>query len=407
MNVRKIISPFLIALVLVFVGCKKYAEQEAGVTVACYYFPNYHVDPRNEEIHGNGWSEWELVKEARPRFKGHVQPKVPLWGYTDEAAPEAMAQKIDAAADYGVDTFIFDWYYYDGRPFLQRALEQGFLRAPNRQRLKFALMWANHDWLDIQPKSLHKKVRVLFPGVVTPEIFDNLTDYVIEHYFKQPNYWKIDGAPYFSIYEIQTLSKSFGDLDATAKALQRFRDKTRAAGFPDLHLNAVIWGNPILPGETRVKNVSELIDFLGFNSVTSYVWVHHVRLPQFPQTPFDFVRQKYFEYARKAIRQFNVPYYPNVTMGWDPSPRCNQNDPFEPQGYPFMATIGGNTPQAFKEALLEMKTFLQQQPPADRIVTINAWNEWTEGSYLEPDTVNGMKYLEAIKAVFGNDKEED
>lgn len=83
--------------------------------VAVYYFPNYHVDKRNEAWHGEGWTEWELVKRATPRFEGHDLPKVPLWGYTDEADPVDMAQKIDAAADHGVDTFIFDWYWYEGR----------------------------------------------------------------------------------------------------------------------------------------------------------------------------------------------------------------------------------------------------------------------------------------------------
>ncbi len=88
------------------------AEGEAGAatkpaaekyTVACYYFPNYHLDRRNEAKHGKGWSEWELVKAAKPRFEGHHQPNVPAWGYTDEADPKQMAQKIDAAADAGVD----------------------------------------------------------------------------------------------------------------------------------------------------------------------------------------------------------------------------------------------------------------------------------------------------------------
>jgi len=405
MNALKLPAFVVLTLTVILTGCgqEKYSGVEKEkITVACYYFPNYHIDARNEKVHGPGWTEWELVKNARPRFDGHDQPKVPLWGYTNEADPHDMAQKIDAAADHGVDVFIFDWYYYDDGPFLQRALENGFLRAFNRNRLKFALMWANHDWKDIHPKSLHKKGRVLYPGVISRRTFEEMTDYIIEHYFRKPNYWKINGCPYFFLYEIQTLTTSFGDLETTAKALQRFRDKTKAAGFPDLHLNAVVWGNPILPGETRVKNIPELIDYLGFDSVTSYVWIHHVRLPEFPQTPYSYVQQKYFEYARKAVRQFNVPYYPNVTMGWDSSPRCNQADPFVAEGYPFMATIGGNTPKAFKEALNEMKTFLLQQLPEDRIVTINAWNEWTEGSYLEPDVEHGFKYLEAIRDVFGS-----
>ena len=78
--------------------------------VAAYYFPNYHIDPRNEAWHGTGWNEWELVRQARPRFSGHNQPKEPLWGYEDEADPAVMAKKIDAAAEHGLTSFLFDWY---------------------------------------------------------------------------------------------------------------------------------------------------------------------------------------------------------------------------------------------------------------------------------------------------------
>jgi hypothetical protein len=143
-----------------------------------------------------------------------------------------------------------------------------------------------------------------------------------------------------------------------------------------------------------------LVEQLGFDSVTSYVWVHHVILPSFPATNYDYVRDKYLEYWCEAEKTFHVPYYPNVTMGWDSSPRANQSDPFVDQRYPFMATISGNTPERFKAALEATRRRLQTRPPRQRVLTINCWNEWTEGSYLEPDTVYGMKYLEAIKDVF-------
>src|ERR1041385_4237660 len=94
---------------------------------------------------GKDWSEWELVKAAKPRFTGHQQPKVPLWGYGDESDPKVMAQKIAAAADHGIDAFIFDWYYSNEGPSLESALARGFLGAANNTRLKFALMWANDD----------------------------------------------------------------------------------------------------------------------------------------------------------------------------------------------------------------------------------------------------------------------
>jgi len=78
------------------------------ITVAAYYFPNYHEDARNAAYFEDGWTEWELVKEAQPRFDNHHQPNLPAWGFTDEADPVQMAQKIQAAADHGIDAFIFD-----------------------------------------------------------------------------------------------------------------------------------------------------------------------------------------------------------------------------------------------------------------------------------------------------------
>ena len=65
--------------------------------IFAYYFPNWHVDALNEKWHGRGWTEWEVVKCARARFEGHAQPKVPLWGYEDEADPRIMEKKIRTA----------------------------------------------------------------------------------------------------------------------------------------------------------------------------------------------------------------------------------------------------------------------------------------------------------------------
>ncbi|MBL8991840.1 MAG: glycoside hydrolase family 99-like domain-containing protein, partial [Spirochaetia bacterium] len=90
--------------------------------VGVYYFPNYHVDKRNELVHGKGWTEWQLMKHATPRFPGHEALPQPLWGYNDEADPEVMELKINAAADHGIDFFIYDWYYYDDGLYLERGL---------------------------------------------------------------------------------------------------------------------------------------------------------------------------------------------------------------------------------------------------------------------------------------------
>ena len=372
------------------------------ITVASYYFGQYHPnDPRNEKVHGKGWSEWELIKAAKPRFPGHQQPKVPLWGYEDESDPTVMARKIDAAADHGINAFIFDWYYYDDGPFLDRPIDQGFLKAKNHQRIKFAFMWANHDWQKhLFPARRGDPRDALYPGKVSPAGFERITDHLIKNYFSHPSYWTIDGKPYFSVYDLTKLLESFGSVEATRAALDAFRQKAKAAGLPGVHLNAVVWGHAVLPVEKVPADPAKLVKDLGFDSVTSYVWIHHVALPKL-QTDYNEVRDAYFRYWNEAARKFDVPYYPNVTMGWDSSPRAHQDDEFGNFGYPFTNTIAGNTPERFQEALAMTKRRLLAKPGGPRIFNINCWNEWTEGSYLEPDQRTGMKYLEAVREVFG------
>jgi hypothetical protein len=375
----------------------------SAITVASYYFGQYHPnDPRNLKERGSEWSEWELVKAARPRFPGHQQPKVPLWGYQDESDPRVMAQKIATAADHAIHPFIFDLYYYDDGPFLDRPIDQGFLRATNNHRLKFALMWANHDWIkNLFPYRKGDPQTVLYPGKVTPTSFERITEHVIKDYFAHPSYWKIDGQPYFSFYDLGKLVENFGSVTATRVALDHFRVKAKAAGLPGLHLNAVAWGQLILPGEKEPSDPAKLVRDLGFDSVTSYVWVHHVPLPE-QATDYDVARDAYFGYWERATRMFGVPYFPNISMGWDPSPRCDQRDTLDNSGYPFTNTIRDNTPNRFRAALTMAKERLLAQKERPRVLTINCWNEWTEGSYLEPDTVHGLKYLEAVQDVFSH-----
>ena len=155
----------------------------------------------------------------------------------------------------------------------------------------------------------------------------------------------------------------------------------------------------ILPNETTVKDPAELIARLGFDSVTSYVWIHHVPLPA-QGTDYNEVRDRYFEYFDQAEKTYPAPFFPNVSMGWDSSPRAAQDQEFDSVGYPFMNTIGGNTPARFADALEMAKERVQRAPDGPRVVTINCWNEWTEGSYLEPDEKTGYAYLEAVRRVF-------
>lgn len=383
-----------------FLPLKKVNPSDDKITVSAYYFPNYHTDdPRNIINKGSGWSEWKLVKTAIPRFPGHHQPNVPLWGYTDEKNPKVMEHKIDAATNNGINCFIFDWYMYEDGPFLNRCIDEGFLKAKNCTSIKFGLMWANHDWVDIHPYTRGEAHKLLYPAKVTPKRYDEICDFVIKEYFVKPNYWKIDGEAYFSVYDVQKFVEGFGSMEATKAAMDRMRQKAIAAGLKGVHWNLVAWGKPILPVEKAPSNTAELIKALGFNSATSYVWIHHVKLPQ-TQTDYNYVRDAYFAHWDKAKSEYGVPYFPNVTMGWDAGPRCDLKSAWAPDGYPFMNTIGNNTPENFKMALQMTKEKLLADPNGPRILNINCWNEWTEGSYLEPDTLHGMSYLEAVKSIF-------
>jgi len=369
--------------------------------IAAYYFPNYHEDRSNGERHGKGWTEWELVKRATPRFPGHQQPKVPLWGYEDEADPAVMARKIDAAAEHGITSFLFDWYWYKEGPFLHRALEEGFLRAQNNDRLSFALMWANHDWEDLHPAKRNPPHAKLSQGAISREDFVQATDHMIQHYFSHPSYLRVNGGLYLSIYELMSLIKGFGgSLETTRDILQDLRRRVREAGLGELHLNAVVWGIQALPSEEKIADVNGYMERLGFDSVTSYIWVHHQPMPDFPATDYAAFREVNQGDFTKFTEEYRVPYFPNVTMGWDPSPRTVQSEVYDEVGYPYTPVLVDNTPDEFRKALKAVKRFLDSASTVPKLFTINAWNEWTEGSYLEPDTVNGMGYLNAIKEVF-------
>jgi len=384
------------------------AENRPEYEIAAYYFPNYHPDPRNDAWHGKGWTEWDLVKAARPRFDGHRQPIESAWGCFNEADPAWAAREIDLAADHGITSFLYDWYWYEDGPFLKDGLDKGFLGAPNNGRLKFALMWANHEWTNIHPANFNNKPQTLASGRISRRAFEAMTDHIVASYFSRPNYLTVDGCPYFCVYELASFISSMGGLTQACDALESFRHKTRSAGFRDLHLNATVWGVQILPKEVGLEKPAEVLNFLDFASVTTYAWVHHFdpNRSGFPRSSYGDAAQANYDAWEKNHDQFSIPYHPNVSMGWDSSPRTIGTDRFEQRGYPWIAILEGNTPEAFRGALLRAKQFVDRPDVAvksgnTKLITLNAWNEWTEGSYLLPDTVTGLAYLEAVKKVFG------
>ena len=367
--------------------------------LAAYYFPNFHADPQNDKRHGKGWTEWEVLKHAVPRFNGHVQPKIPQWGYEDEADPAVMAKKIEAASKHGVDTFLFDWYYYDNGPFLNGCLDNGFLRADNINQMNFAIMWANHDWCNMHPKGLATPTEMYQTGAMRVSTFWDAVQRMIDRYFCHPSYLRIDGKLFLSIYELAGLLKVFGGVKQAKEGLQELRKRVFEAGLGEIHLNTMVWSYKVLPEEQLVPHMDAIIQELGFDSVTSYVWAHMAEMKQFPAMDYAAFRDQCLEETKVIAARYSIPYFPNVTVGWDSSARTTPSDKYEDVGYPYTPILINNTPKEFEIALRKTREYLDTVN-IPKLLTINAWNEWTEGSYLEPDAQYGDGFLKAIQKVF-------
>ncbi len=372
--------------------------------ILAYYFPDWHSDPRNTAWFGDGWDEWKLLDAARPRFEGHRQPRVPLAGHADESDPAVAAAEIELAATHGVDGFLVDFYWYDDGPYLSGALDNGLLKAPNRDLVEFALMWANHELVDIFPYTdpTAADAHRLKDGAISRPVFEQMVDHIIEAYFRQPHYLTVDGKPWFSLYEIGNFIAGMGGVDEARDALAWFRQRVIDAGFPGLHLDAVVWGFGVLPTAVSVDDPATLITTLGFDNATSYVWIHHADMEafDFPAANAVQLRDAAFADYDRFARTLPVPFHPNVTVGWDSTPRIADHVPFVSGRYPFLPVFD-QTPAEFEDALRQAEAFFAVHPTEHPVITINAWNEWTEGSALLPDETHGYGFLEALRNVFG------
>ncbi len=339
-----------------------------------------------------GEGEWQTIRKAVPKFPGHLQPRVPAWGYLDESDPLVMERKIGAAADHGVNVFVFDWYWYENQPFLEEALDKGFLGARNNDQVRFFIMWANHNASTLWNLEQSHENRIVWPGAVDRATFENAARRLVTRFFPHPSYYKIDGKPVLSIYDLDRLITGLGGLESAREALTDLRAMARAAGFPGLHLQAILWSCiPKSPGMAELigsETQDNTIRFLGFDSLTNYQWCHYVR----PTGTYADWGSKAIEAWSQWSGEFSIPYFPHVSVGWDTNPR------FKAASKDYITDA---RPDLFGGFLRQAMDFTDARGLAPRLITVNAWNEWSEGSYLEPDTLHGMGYLEAVRNAAG------
>lgn len=367
---------------------------EKAFDVAAYIWPAYTgEEPRSRIFWPEGYGEWQTVRAAAAKFPGHQWPRRPLWGYVNEADPRVMEMQINAAADHGVNVFIYDWYWYDRRPFLENCLNDGYLRARNNDRVKFYLMWANHDvnhvW-DIRLSSADNGV--IWQAGVDRREFEIIADRLISRYFHHPSYYRIDGKPVLQIYDLANLIAGLGGVDATRQALMWLQSRAQASGLPGVHLQMTMWGerNFNLSGVDGGEKISgpAIARLLAFESLTHYQFCHFVDIDR----DYDAIMPDVEKEWRRIVNDYGITYFPHISVGWDPNPRFKD---FRP------GIVKNNTPEAVERGLRRAKAFIEAQNLNPPLLTINSWNEWTETSYLQPDDVYGYGYLEAVRRVFG------
>lgn len=360
--------------------------------VAAYIWPSYHYEPRMENFWPEKDGEWYTVRRGTPRFPGHDMPRIPLLGYQDEADPAVMREHVELARAHGINVFIMDWYWYEDAACFERQLNEGLIPALEGTDSKFYIMWANHDvnnlW-DMHTDTINDPSSQIMSGQVDRKVLEPMFDRLVDKYFGHENYYRIDDKPVFSIFAYGNLVGGLGGVAETKDAFNWMRGRCVEKGLPGLDIQAIArLGEGGTEAGVALASGTEFqtAQALAFDSATTYQYVMD------SDQDGDFV-----PWASKAIslwtefeKAYGV-YYPHASIGWDNTHRN-----------PGMKTcVERATPDAFEACLWKAKRYLDAHPNQAPLVTINSWNEWTEGSYLLPDMRYGYRYLQAVRNVFG------
>ncbi|MBN1420321.1 MAG: glycoside hydrolase family 99-like domain-containing protein [Planctomycetes bacterium] len=312
--------------------------------IGIYYFP--------------GWSPDQLDRWKKQQ---DFPEREPVLGWYAEGKPEVADWHIKWAVENGISFFIYDWYWRNGKEELGAGLNDGFLKARYRDAMRFAVMWANH-----KPFADH-----------TPEQLLAVTDTWIEHYFRRPNYLRVGGKPYASFFAPRELLSCLGSEEKVRAALDGMRARARAAGLPGIHIAAC--------GGSAAGGLASLAR-AGFDSVTGYNYARTGAVAQ------QSVHRQFLlghEAVWEALGGSGVvPYTPLLTVGWDSRPW---------HGPRAMRRFGRRS-EDFAEGLARLKAYLDAKE--ERMAILEAWNEWGEGSYIEPNAGFGFEDLEAIRRTF-------
>jgi len=334
---------------------------ERPARLIAFYLPQFHPIPENDEWWGKGFTEWTKVVQARPLFDGHVQPRLPsTLGFYDLRVPEVREKQAALAREHGIEGFCYWHYWFNGKRLLERPF--GEVLATGSPDFPFCLAWANETW---SRRWLGEERDILIKQTYSREDDLEHVRWLIQA-FADERYIRVDGRPVFLVYRP-------GDLPEPEVTIELWRSECIDAGLPEPFLLGVI------------SHQDQDWRTIGFDGNVDF----EPQLGVLPGPLEDGLKIYDYTYARKRMtaRARDYPYYPCVFVSWDNTPRRGED------GIVFINA----TPDAFEAGLREAIRSVAQRPTERRLVFVNAWNEWAEGNYLEPDTVRGRAYLEAVR----------
>jgi len=346
------------------------------VKLIAFYLPQFHQIPENDVFWGEGFTDWTNVRAARPQFVGHYQPRVPgELGYYNLLDPEVQHRQVELAKLYGVGGFCMYFYWFDGKRPLEKPLEN-YLNDKTLD-LPFCICWANENWTR---RWDGRESELLLTQNHSPE--DDLA--LIKHiskYMRDPRYILIDGKPLLIVYRPNLLP-------STRETAQRWREWCRNNGIGELFL---AYTQSFVRVDPAIYDFDAAIEFPPNMKAKSF------ELPNLSWTVKPLRRGFSCEVldCRPCVelsRRYTSPEYKlfrAVCPSWDNTPRRKN----------LSRVLVYNSPSGYHEWLLNAinDTCSRFRNPDERLVFVNAWNEWGESAYLEPDAGYGYAYLEATR----------
>ena len=341
---------------------------DGPVRAIAFYLPQFHPIPENDRWWGPGFTEWTNVTRARPSFVGHYQPHLPAdMGFYDLRVAETRARQAALAREYGIHGFCYYYYWFAGKRLLETPVEQ--MHASGEPDFPYCLCWANENWTRRWDGADREILIAQNPSRADDE---RLIRDLLPH-FRDPRYIRVDGRPLFIVYRI-------GVLPDVAQSAELWRRIAREEGVGELYLCAA---KTYDTGDPTFYGFDAVVEFPphGLRTVTMHDQLDFLD-PEFSGTVVDF---RQFVVDCIATRDPSYRLHRTVMPGWDNTARRMH------QALVFQHA----SPEVYELWLREVVMRARRAPRDERLVFVNAWNEWAEGAHLEPDRKFGRQYLEA------------